>query len=202
MSRKRCNLNSTAKAGDTNNLQVQDTCNPDAREKPHKPARSARWAMLNTFVDESARLLTPGAVTVWLILYRNADAGGLVKMTQSQIAERAPFAKRQAIDHLDTLERLGYLKVISRGSRNKGPSWLRISAVSTCGNPQPKTQLQHAGIRNLKPILNMRESAHCYMQDPATTTEGIRTKTPDAAKAALAEEGELRTKPVEIGGIK
>lgn len=184
MIRKRCNLNSTVPA--------------TATEKPHKAARSPRWATYNRFMDYAARRLTAGAVVVWAILFRNADVEGLVQMSQDQIAERSPFAKTQTIIHLDTLEKFGYLKVISRGSRNKGPSQLRISAVSTLGNPQPKDPVTTIGNPQPKAIHNHRVIG---IRKPDASTEE-RTRTPTDAFASSAGEEDTRAKSVEIGGEK
>ena len=153
--------------------------------KPYGETSSPRWTMLNRFVEETARRLTPGAVTVWLILYKWADVDGSVKMTQDQIAERSPFGTRQVIEHLNTLMEHKCLTMISRGSRNKGPSRYRISSGSTCGIPQPL------------PDYNMRKPALCNMRNPAHTPE--RKETPIAALAASAEELRLKTVPNGVG---
>ena len=170
-------------------------------EKPHKAARSARWAMLNTFTDEVMRNLTPLAANVWLILFRSADGKGLVRMSQEQIAEKVGQSTRQVRRGLTDLRRHGCVEELSRGNRNKGPSRYRIYAGST-GQICPIERLSSTGqIRPVEAIPNRTDTSYRNRTDMSSSSERI-IKTPAAAEAALAGEEDLRAKSVEIGGQK
>lgn len=172
-----------------------------ATETPCNKPRSPRWAMFNSFVDEGVRHLTTGAVTVWIILYRSADGKGLVRMSQEGIAERAGLSVRHVKRMLTNLHRQGYVTELSRGTRNSGPSRYRIHAVST-GQIRPLENTPQTGqIRPLEDIHNGTDTSPCKGTHMSPSSERI-IKTPPSAKAGSAEEGDLRTKPVEIGGIK
>ena len=57
-------------------------------KRPKKPTTNGRWQVLNSFVDESARRIGTTEQAAWVVLFREARANGLVKMSFAQIAER------------------------------------------------------------------------------------------------------------------
>ena len=99
--------------------------------RPIKPATANRWEMFNAFVDLTMRYLSPAAVKVWLVLYRDTKPGGTAKVGQTDIARRAGVSDRAVRDALRQLEILGLVLVIKRGQLRTGPSTYRVQATSS-----------------------------------------------------------------------
>lgn len=90
-----------------------------------------RWTTLNYFADVTARTLQPGAVAVWFQLFRNAKRDGLVRISQVELARRVGRSERTVYTTLRTLESVGLLTLVCRGSVHAGPSVYRIRGRRT-----------------------------------------------------------------------
>ena len=132
--------------------------------KPRKRAKSPRWDLLNTFVDFGQRLLTCSAVRVWLVLYRETGRDGLAKLTVGQISEKAGIGTTAVKNGLGELKAKKFVVLVSRGSRNKGPSVRRLL-------PIPTATLVDEG----RPF-NGHPSGHCLGHPSGHTTEGTRAR--------------------------
>lgn len=94
---------------------------PGTPQKPtSKPgkvkAASTRFAVLNTFVDESARLVSTTAQSVWFVLYRETKPNGLAQISHNQIAEMIGLKRRATINATQELIAKGLIRVVQRGS--------------------------------------------------------------------------------------
>lgn len=92
------------------------------------PKHKNRFAVLNTFVDETAAELTRGDIMVWLVLYRDTR-NGIARTGQSDIARRAGISERQVRRVIDRLEKRRLLKTVYRGGLNRGPSRYRVFGI-------------------------------------------------------------------------
>jgi hypothetical protein len=100
-------------------------------EHEHSRSRHAgsRFRELNTFVDVVLRLLPPGAIATWLVLYRDVKPNGLASTSVNSIAERAGCNRRSVLRMLRRLELSGFIEVVRRGSLNHGCSVYRVHAI-------------------------------------------------------------------------
>jgi hypothetical protein len=94
--------------------------------KPNSNAR--RWHALNTFLDATARRLTPVEGMVWLQLFRD-ERGGTVATSQRQIAERAGASLRAVNLAVGRLKELGLLFVVHQGGYSKGVTRYRLEPL-------------------------------------------------------------------------
>ncbi len=115
-----------------------------ATRKP-KPGAGSRFAVLNSFVDRSMRMIDPTAAAVWFVLYRDTKPNGLAKASHNSIAERIGRGVRTVYSAVRQLEAAGLLIVVRRGRLNAGVSVYRVRPLvrdaGTIGNP---LQLQSA----------------------------------------------------------
>src|SRR4051812_46044500 len=94
---------------------------PAAKPKPPRKA-PGRFAEINGFVDCSMAHLTPSAVAVWLILWRDTKPGGLARTGQADLARRAGVTERAVRKALAELIAAKLAKVVRRGRAVAGPS--------------------------------------------------------------------------------
>ena len=94
-----------------------------------RPARGARFEMLNTFADVALAGLTGAETKVWLILFRDTKAAtGTARTGQTDIARRAGLQPRTVRRALAGLEATGLVTMVRRGRLNAGPSVYRVFA--------------------------------------------------------------------------
>lgn len=120
---------------------------PPAESRPKvspKPSRAAsgRFAEINGFVDCTLATLTPSAVAVWLILWRDTKPNGLSRTGQADLARRAGVTERAVRNALAELGAAKLLKVVRRGRAGAGPSTYRVRGVNpdrteSTGTPVP-----------------------------------------------------------------
>lgn len=84
-----------------------------------------RFAVLNAFVDVTMRDLTPSEKLVWFVLYRDVR-GGVVKVSQADIATRAGMGQASVSRAIKRLEKRGLLRTVKQGGFRKGLSTYRI----------------------------------------------------------------------------
>ncbi|NNM26509.1 MAG: transcriptional regulator [Phycisphaerales bacterium] len=111
--------------------RVHDLPEPTAKlhgsitARTSKPKTGGRWEMLNRFVDDKAHTISPSAVAVWLVLYRNARKNR-VSMSIEQIAERIRPRGRTVQRAIKELVTAGLIEVKRRGQKQVGPSTYRM----------------------------------------------------------------------------
>src|SRR5690606_21475140 len=82
---------------------------------PKRKEASGRFQTLNTFVDESARLVSTTAQTVWMVLWRDTHTDGIANVSHSRIADRLGISRRTVIRAINELEKQGLVTVVKRG---------------------------------------------------------------------------------------
>lgn len=98
-----------------------------ATNAPKSKTASGRFQMLNQFVDESARLVSTTAQTVWMVLYRNTRSDGLACVSHNQVAEWLGISRRTAIRSVAELVDAKLAQLITRGkSEGSTPSTYRV----------------------------------------------------------------------------
>jgi hypothetical protein len=113
---------------------------PPGLSPPRKPstngkaakskASSGRFQVLNTFCDESARLVSNAAVACWMILFRETKPDGLATVAYSQIAECLGIKRRAAMRLVQDLVDAGLVTVVKRGTmKGHTPSTYKIHAT-------------------------------------------------------------------------
>ena len=105
--------------------QQRETESPSVRPKPKRQATANRFAVLNSFVDETLSTLCRGDIAVWLILYRDTR-DGTARTAQSDLARRSDMSVRGVAKAIKRLEKRGLLKVVYRGGLNRGASRYRV----------------------------------------------------------------------------
>ncbi|HEY1191517.1 MAG TPA: helix-turn-helix domain-containing protein [Gemmata sp.] len=102
-----------------------------AGTKP-KPARATqnRFGEINGFVDYTMERLTPTALKVWLVLWRDTKPNGLARTGQSDLARRSGVTDRAVRNALHELCNDGLLKVVRRGRAGAGPTTYRVRGVN------------------------------------------------------------------------
>ncbi len=100
-----------------------------------KPARSAqgRFTEINGFIDYTLAHLTPSAVAVWLILWRDTKPNGLARTGQADLARRAGVTDRTVREALTELVKARLVKVVHKGRVGIGPSTYRVRGVNPDG---------------------------------------------------------------------
>lgn len=102
--------------------------------KPKNPRRPCgRFAEINGFVDYTLASLTPAAVAVWLILWRDTKSNGLARTGQADLARRAGVTERAVRNALKELCVAKLLKVIKVGRVGTGPSTYLVRGVNPDG---------------------------------------------------------------------
>lgn len=88
----------------------------ETRDSPNK----VRWAMLNRFVDVRMKSLPAAACSVWLVLFRHADATGHVSMALPQLQEKCGVSRNTVRSALKALEEVGLLTIERKGNNVGG----------------------------------------------------------------------------------
>lgn len=107
-------------------LQGAEEDEPSQRRRRRR-SRSARFGMLNRFVDETMSRLTDAETKVWLAMFRSAT-GDVVTVSQAVLAKRSGVTERSVRRAIVSLVRRGLLAVVSRGGQGH-PGRYRIAAV-------------------------------------------------------------------------
>jgi hypothetical protein len=87
-----------------------------------------RWRTLNAFVDRSARLVDPTAAAVWLVLFRFADRGGVVRASAGRVAASIGRHRLTVLRAIKRLRAAGLLSVVDRGGLHSGAAVHRLHA--------------------------------------------------------------------------
>lgn len=147
----RLNAPATPRSGPRVNGQA---ARPDAADgKPEAHGRGGRrkrkdratakprprwWNVLASFVDNRLAGVSPGAVAVWLILFRNSR-DGRVCIAVERIADAAGMSERSARYKIEELANAGIIEAKARGNRIKGPTVYRLNTESTGNGLPPAT---------------------------------------------------------------
>lgn len=100
------------------------------RSRPAATGKGGRFAVLNGFVDFTLRDLDRAELAVWLILYRDTKADGLVRTAQTDLARRAGVAVRTVRRAVGKLHDRGLLVVVNRGGLRRGVSTYRVRPLT------------------------------------------------------------------------
>lgn len=104
---------------------------PPATPRPTGRSRArGRFAEVNGFIDYTLATLTPSAVAVWLVLWRDTKPDGLARTGQVDIARRAGVTDRTVRQALRELTEAGLVKVVRKGRLGSGPSTYRVRGVN------------------------------------------------------------------------
>ncbi len=105
--------------------------NPTPRTNPTTRKRSGdRFAEINGFIDFTLASLTPSAIAVWLILWRDTKPNGLARTGQADLARRAGVTPRAVRKALTMLTAAGLVRVVRKGRIGAGPSSYRVRGVN------------------------------------------------------------------------
>jgi hypothetical protein len=91
-----------------------------------KSASSARFAMLNAFIDFTMADLKPSERAVWFVLFRDTKPNGVARTSERDIARRAGVSDRMVRYALTALAKRGLVKIVRRGRLQSGPSSYRV----------------------------------------------------------------------------
>lgn len=105
---------------------------PAARNHTRRRTQD-RFAEINGFVDFTLAHLTPSAVAVWLILWRDTKPNGLARTGQTDLARRAGVSERAVRKALVCLVGLKLVKVVHQGRAGVGPSTYRVRGINPNG---------------------------------------------------------------------
>lgn len=117
-----------------------------------------RFQTVNAFVDEIARHLTPLEATVWLVLWRRADArSNVAEISMEAIGEKIGRSDRAVQRAVEWLTRCGLIERLTRGTRQTGASRYRLE-------PRPQSRLsvveqasaRRAGSKKPRPIRSLQ----------------------------------------------
>jgi len=100
------------------------------RSRPAATEKGGRFAVLNGFVDFTLRDLDRAELAVWLILYRDTKADGLVRTAQTDLARRAGVDVRTVRRAIGKLRDRGLLVVVNRGGLRRGVSTYRVRPLT------------------------------------------------------------------------
>ncbi|VTR92752.1 Similar to transcriptional regulator OS=Rhodopirellula baltica (strain SH1) GN=RB12209 PE=4 SV=1 [Gemmata massiliana] len=115
---------------------------PAPGTKPKRTrATHGRFVEINGFIDYTLAGLTPSAVAVWLILWRDTKPNGLARTGQADLARRAGVTERAVRKALAELDMAKLVKVVRRGRAGTGPSTYRVRGV----NPD-RTEVTGTGV--------------------------------------------------------
>ena len=106
---------------------------PASATKPVTRRARDRFAEINGFVDYTLAHLTPSAVAVWLILWRDTKPNELARTGQADLARRAGVSERAVRKALVELVQRKLVKVVHRGRAGVGPSVYRVRGVNPDG---------------------------------------------------------------------
>ena len=84
--------------------------------KGRQEAAAGRFQVLNAFVDQWRRMVSPSALAVWLVLYRETKPDGLAQISHNQIADLIGLKRRATINATQELVEKGLVDIVKRGS--------------------------------------------------------------------------------------
>jgi hypothetical protein len=105
--------------------QAETMAKKRAAKKSTSPAKSDRWAMLNTMVDMAIRDLTAAEIKVWLVLFRDVR-NGLARTSMADIARRAGLEPRSAKRAMRSLEARRLVKIVAHGTIDGKPNTYQL----------------------------------------------------------------------------
>lgn len=113
---------------------------PTKRKTKH--SSQGRFLAINAFIDTTMASLTNSQRSVWLILWRDTKPNGLAETSQADLARRAGVTDRMVRHALTELIRRGLVRVVKRGSLQRGRSVYRVRPLEKwrwfrCGNGLP-----------------------------------------------------------------
>lgn len=102
----------------------------DAASKPQsaqakRRRNPERWATFNTFVDVTAKELTPAELLCWLVLYRDIR-NGVARTGMTDIARRAGLTRRGVVKAIGGLKEKRLVEVVTRGSKDGSTNVYRV----------------------------------------------------------------------------
>jgi hypothetical protein len=101
------------------------------------PADGSRWAMLNTFVDQSLRGRSRSELAVWFVLYRDT-CDGTARTGMADIARRAGCHRGSVVRAVQSLQARGLVRVVRRGRKNGGTSVYVVCGAAQDAQDGPK----------------------------------------------------------------
>lgn len=90
-----------------------------------------RFAVLNAFVDVTARTLPRAAALAWLVLWRDTR-DGIARTSIADMAKRVGCDERSAKRAVRRLVGDGLVEVVRRGGKWRGVSAYKVTPVSPC----------------------------------------------------------------------
>jgi len=108
-----------------------DPPRPKQAEGASKKERSrgrhrGRFAVLNMFADEGARLVNTTAQACWWVLYRETKPDGIASVTHARIAECVGVSRLTVGRALRRLEEVRLMTVVRRGGLRTGAPSYRV----------------------------------------------------------------------------
>lgn len=106
---------------------------PSAPRPPRSPAKKPMPAVVrkllaaNRFLDTHARTLTPVAVVVWALLWRD-ERDGVARTAVSDLARRAGGSEATVQRALRALREGGFIRALRRGYPTRGPTVYKVFA--------------------------------------------------------------------------
>lgn len=116
--------------------------NPTNLNDTMRRGQSGRFAVLNAFVDVSARELTRSESLVWLVLYRDTKPDGLARTSQANLARRVGVNVSTVKRAVAALRHRGLLVVAHQGGLRGGPSAYQVVPISSKGYPNRSIAIQ------------------------------------------------------------
>lgn len=103
------------RAAKPTNLASNERTPHASKQATSRSAQTGRFQVINSFFDDSARLVSTTAQSAWTVLWRDVKKNGLASMSQSQIAEKMGKSPRTVQRALKELEQAGLITVVKRG---------------------------------------------------------------------------------------
>jgi hypothetical protein len=95
-----------------------------------------RFAVLNAFLDVTAKTLSRAPGLAWLVLYRDTR-DGVARTSIADLASRVGCDQRSAKRAIRLLVEKGLVEVVHRGGKWRGVSIYRVTPVSPCMVTKP-----------------------------------------------------------------
>ncbi len=96
-----------------------------------------RFAVLNAFGDDGARLVDTTAQACWWIVFRETKPDGLARVAHARIAECVGTSLPTVQRAMRRLEGAKLLTVVRRGGLREGPSTYRVHGTPKRARPPP-----------------------------------------------------------------
>jgi hypothetical protein len=117
--------------------EVRSDARPPKTASGRKGKRTLmRFREINTFCDETLRVLQRAEAAVWLLLWRDTRPDGRARVGQADLARRAGCTERTVRRALVVLESRGLVKTLYQGGWPKRVSVYQVTAVPKAGGPR------------------------------------------------------------------